>query len=228
MTTSSNGRVIRVLIADDQQMVRQGFTVLLNTQPDIEVIGQAVDGLDAVAKVAELAPDVVLMDIRMPQLGGIEATRRITGATASIRVLVLTTFDLDEYVYEALRAGASGFLLKDASADQLAEAVRVVADGDALLAPGITRRLIAEFARLDDRPRGPLKARVGELTERETEVLALIAQGLSNAEIAQRLVVAEQTVKTHVGRILVKLGLRDRTQAAVFAYESGLVRPSGY
>ncbi|AQS68475.1 response regulator transcription factor [Streptomyces pactum] len=228
MTTSSNGRVIRVLIADDQQMVRQGFTVLLNTQPDIEVIGQAVDGLDAVAKVAELAPEVVLMDIRMPELGGIEATRRITVATPEIRVLVLTTFDLDEYVYEALRAGASGFMLKDASADQLAEAVRVVAAGDALLAPGVTRRLIAEFARLDDRPRAPLKARVGELTERETEVLALIAQGLSNAEIAQRLVVAEQTVKTHVGRILVKLGLRDRTQAAVFAYESGLVRPSGY
>ncbi|MDQ0405228.1 MULTISPECIES: response regulator transcription factor [unclassified Streptomyces] len=228
MTTSSDGRVIRVLIADDQQMVRQGFTVLLNTQPDIEVIGQAVDGLDAVAKVAEQAPDVVLMDIRMPELGGIEATRLITGATPEIRVLVLTTFDLDEYVYEALRAGASGFLLKDASADQLAEAVRVVASGDALLAPGITRRLIAEFSRLDDRPRAPLKARVGELTERETEVLALIAQGLSNAEIAQRLVVAEQTVKTHVGRILVKLGLRDRTQAAVFAYESGLVRPSGY
>ncbi|MEU6445970.1 response regulator [Streptomyces sp. NPDC048232] len=228
MTTSSDGRVIRVLIADDQQMVRQGFTVLLNTQPDIEVIGQAVDGRDAVAKVAEQAPDVVLMDIRMPELGGIEATRLITGATPEIRVLVLTTFDLDEYVYEALRAGASGFLLKDASADQLAEAVRVVASGDALLAPGITRRLIAEFSRLDDRPRAPLKARVGELTERETEVLALIAQGLSNAEIAQRLVVAEQTVKTHVGRILVKLGLRDRTQAAVFAYESGLVRPSGY
>ncbi|XVV36289.1 response regulator [Streptomyces sp. CA-100214] len=228
MTTSSDGRVIRVLIADDQQMVRQGFTVLLNTQPDIEVIGQAVDGRDAVAKVAEQAPDVVLMDIRMPELGGIEATRLITGATPEIKVLVLTTFDLDEYVYEALRAGASGFLLKDASADQLAEAVRVVASGDALLAPGITRRLIAEFSRLDDRPRAPLKARVGELTERETEVLALIAQGLSNAEIAQRLVVAEQTVKTHVGRILVKLGLRDRTQAAVFAYESGLVRPSGY
>ncbi|WP_399139427.1 response regulator [Streptomyces sp. NBUA17] len=228
MTTSGNSRVIRVLIADDQQMVRQGFTVLLNTQPDIEVIGQAVHGLDAVAKVADLSPDVVLMDIRMPELGGIEATRRITGSTPDIRVLVLTTFDLDEYVYEALRAGASGFLLKDASADQLADAVRVVAAGDALLAPGITRRLIAEFSRLDDRPRGPLKARVGDLTERETEVLALIAQGLSNAEIAQRLVVAEQTVKTHVGRILVKLGLRDRTQAAVFAYESGLVRPSGY
>ncbi|MFF5496208.1 response regulator [Streptomyces aquilus] len=225
MTSSSP---IRVVIADDQQMVRQGFTVLLNTQPDIDVVGQAVDGLDAVKKVAELAPDVVLMDIRMPELGGIEATRRITEATPQIRVLVLTTFDLDEYVYEALRAGASGFLLKDASADQLAEAVRVVAAGDALLAPGITRRLITEFSRLDNRPKPPLKERVGELTERETEVLSLIAQGLSNAEIAQRLVVAEQTVKTHVGRILVKLGLRDRTQAAVFAYESGLVRPSGY
>ena len=220
--------MIRVLIADDQQMVRQGFTVLLNTQPDIEVVGQAVNGVDAVARVAELAPDVVLMDIRMPELGGIEATALITTATPHIKVLVLTTFDLDEYVYEALRAGASGFLLKDASADQLAEAVRVVAAGDALLAPGITRRLIAEFSRLDARPRTPLRQRVGELTERETEVLALIAQGLSNAEIAVRLVVAEQTVKTHVGRILVKLGLRDRTQAAVFAYESGLVRPSGY
>ncbi|MET9966137.1 response regulator transcription factor [Streptomyces sp. NPDC006356] len=218
---------IRVLIADDQQMVRQGFTVLLNTKPDIDVVGQAVDGLDAVEKVAELAPDVVLMDIRMPELGGIEATRRITVATPQIKVLVLTTFDLDEYVYEALRAGASGFLLKDASADQLAEAVRVVAAGDALLAPGITRRLITEFSRMDKRPQAPLKQRVGELTERETEVLALIAQGLSNAEIAERLVVAEQTVKTHVGRILVKLGLRDRTQAAVFAFESGLVRPSG-
>ncbi|NGO47636.1 response regulator [Streptomyces ureilyticus] len=219
---------IRVLIADDQQMVRQGFSVLLNTQPDIDVIGQAVDGLDAVAQVAELAPDVVLMDIRMPELGGIEATRRIVDKTPQIKVLVLTTFDLDEYVYDALRAGASGFLLKDASADKLAEAVRVVAAGDALLAPGITRRLIARFSQLDGAPRAPLKERVGELTERETEVLALIAQGLSNAEIAERLVVAEQTVKTHVGRILVKLGLRDRTQAAVFAYESGLVRPAGY
>ncbi|MFH8802219.1 response regulator [Streptomyces sp. NPDC017936] len=219
---------IRVLIADDQQMVRQGFTVLLNAHPGIEVVGQAVDGLDAVARVAELSPDVVLMDIRMPELGGIEATRRITTATPHIKVLVLTTFDLDEYVYEALRAGASGFLLKDASADQLAEAVRVVAAGDALLAPGITRKLIAEFSRLNGTPRAPLKERVGDLTERETEVLTLIAQGLSNAEIARHLVVAEQTVKTHVGRILVKLGLRDRTQAAVFAYESGLVRPSGY
>jgi DNA-binding NarL/FixJ family response regulator len=224
MTSSA----IRVLIADDQQMVRQGFSVLLNTQPDIDVVGQAVHGLDAIDKVAELAPDVVLMDIRMPELGGIEATRRITTERPHIRVLVLTTFDLDEYVYEALRAGASGFLLKDASADQLAEAVRVVAAGDALLAPGITRRLIAEFSRLGSTPRAPLKERVGDLTERETEVLALIAQGLSNAEIAGRLVVAEQTVKTHVSRILVKLGLRDRTQAAVFAYESGLVRPAGY
>ncbi|MGI5138303.1 MULTISPECIES: response regulator [unclassified Streptomyces] len=219
---------IRVLIADDQMMVRQGFTVLLNARPGIEVVGQAVDGKNAIAKVAELTPDVVLMDIRMPELGGIEATRRITADTPHPRVLVLTTFDLDEYVYEALRAGASGFLLKDASADQLAEAVRVVAAGDALLAPGITRRLIAEFSRLDSAPRIPLKTRVGDLTERETEVLSLIAQGLSNAEIAGRLVVAEQTVKTHVGRILVKLGLRDRTQAAVFAYESGLVRPAGY
>ncbi|MCX4972699.1 MULTISPECIES: response regulator transcription factor [unclassified Streptomyces] len=227
MTSGTIG-TIRVLIADDQQMVRQGFTVLLNTQPDIEVVGQAVDGMDAIVQVAELTPDVVLMDIRMPELSGIDATRRITEATPQIKVLVLTTFDLDEYVYDALRAGASGFLLKDASADQLAEAVRVVAAGDALLAPGITRRLIAEFSRLDSTPRSPLKQRVGELTERETEVLAHIAQGLSNSEIAERLVVAEQTVKTHVGRILVKLGLRDRTQAAVFAYESGLVRPSGY
>ncbi|MEV5938448.1 response regulator transcription factor [Streptomyces sp. NPDC051994] len=229
---------IRVLIADDQVMVRQGFTVLLNAEPDIEVVGQAVDGLDAVAQVGQLAPDVVLMDIRMPQLGGIEATRRITGAAGAaeppgagpaVKVLVLTTFDLDEYVYEALRAGASGFLLKDASAAELAQAVRVVAAGDALLAPNITKRLIAEFSRLAPVPQAtPLKERVGELTERETEVLTLIAQGLSNAEIAARLVLAEQTVKTHVSRILVKLGLRDRTQGAVFAYECGLVRPAGY
>ncbi|MFE1950673.1 response regulator [Streptomyces sp. NPDC059524] len=219
---------IRVLIADDQMMVRQGFTVLLNTQPDLEVVGQAVDGLDALAQVAELAPDVVLMDIRMPELSGIEATRRVTASHPAVRVLVLTTFDLDEYVYEALRAGASGFLLKDASAEQLAEAVRVVASGEALLAPTVTRRLIAEYARLSD---GGARAgavpgqRPAELTDRESEVLVLIAQGLSNAEIAASLVVAEQTVKTHVGRILVKLGLRDRTQAAVFAYESGLVTP---
>ncbi|MFF8992455.1 response regulator [Streptomyces sp. NPDC014983] len=222
---TSGAGAIRVLIADDQEMVRQGFTVLLDAQPGIEVVGQAVDGREAIAKAAELAPDVVLMDIRMPELGGIQATEHITVAQPAVRVLVLTTFDLDEYVYDALRAGASGFLLKDASADKLAEAVRVVAGGDALLAPGITRRLIAEFSRLDGGRRSPLHRRVGDLTERETEVLALIAQGLSNAEIAVRLVVAEQTVKTHVGRILVKLGLRDRTQAAIFAYESGLVRP---
>ncbi|WP_329383068.1 response regulator transcription factor [Streptomyces sp. NBC_01351] len=219
---------IKVMIADDQMMVRQGFTVLLNAQPDIEVVGQAVDGADAVAKVAELAPDVVLMDIRMPGMGGIEATSVITGVPgAEVKVLVLTTFDLDEYVYEALRAGASGFLLKDASADQLAEAVRVVAAGEALLSPNITKRLITEFSRLGA-PRAPSRARIDELTERETEVLSLVAQGLSNAEIASHLTVAEQTVKTHVGRILVKLGLRDRTQAAVFAYETGLVRPTGY
>ncbi|MEU2681086.1 response regulator [Streptomyces sp. NPDC102415] len=220
---------IRVLIADDQMMVRQGFTVLLNAEPGIEVVGQAVDGVDALEKAAELAPDVVLMDIRMPRLGGIDATRRLTAAPgATVRVLVLTTFDLDEYVYEALRSGASGFLLKDASAAELAQAVRVVAAGDALLAPNITKRLIAEFSRVSSGPRPPGRERVGDLTERETEVLSLIAQGLSNAEIAVRLVVAEQTVKTHVSRILVKLGLRDRTQAAVFAYESGLVRPAGY
>ncbi|MFE9928208.1 response regulator [Streptomyces sp. NPDC005533] len=219
---------IKVMIADDQMMVRQGFTVLLNAQPDIEVVGQAVDGADAVAKVAELDPDVVLMDIRMPGMGGIEATSVITGVPdATVKVLVLTTFDLDEYVYEALRAGASGFLLKDASADQLAEAVRVVAAGEALLSPNITKRLITEFSRLGA-PRAPSRARIDELTERETEVLSLVAQGLSNAEIASHLMVAEQTVKTHVGRILVKLGLRDRTQAAVFAYETGLVRPTGY
>ncbi|MER5638460.1 response regulator transcription factor [Kitasatospora sp. NPDC002227] len=220
---------IRVLIADDQVMIRQGFAVLLGAEPGIEVVGQAVDGLDAVAKTAELAPDVVLMDIRMPELGGIEATRRITEPPgASVKVLILTTFDLDEYVYEALRAGAAGFLLKDASAAELAHAVRVVAAGEALLAPSVTRRLIAEFSRTTSSPRTPLHARVGDLTERETEVLALIAQGLSNAEIAGTLLVAEQTVKTHVSRMLVKLGLRDRTQAAVFAYETGLVRPSGY
>ncbi|MFG2293449.1 response regulator [Streptomyces sp. NPDC048603] len=219
---------IKVMIADDQMMVRQGFTVLLNAQPDIEVVGQAVDGADAVAKVAELAPDVILMDIRMPGVSGIEATATITAVPgATVKVLVLTTFDLDEYVYEALRAGASGFLLKDASADQLAEAVRVVAAGEALLSPNITKRLITEFSRLGA-PRAPTKERIGELTERETEVLALIAQGLSNAEIATHLVVAEQTVKTHVSRILVKLSLRDRTQAAVYAYETGLVRPAGY
>jgi DNA-binding NarL/FixJ family response regulator len=217
---------IRAVIADDQMMVREGFSVLLNAQRDIEVVGEAVDGQEAVEKVTALQPDVVLMDIRMPVLNGIEATRQIVRDELPTRVLVLTTFDLDEYVYEALRAGASGFLLKDSSARELTDAVRIVASGDALLAPSITKRLIGEFSRLGA-PRGPSRARLDDLTERETEVLALVAQGLSNAEIAAHLVVAEQTVKTHIGRILVKLGLRDRTQAAVFAYEAGLVTPGG-
>ncbi|MER6789551.1 response regulator transcription factor [Streptomyces sp. NPDC000658] len=218
---------IRVLIADDQMMVREGFSVLLNAMPDIEVVGEAVNGREAVDRVRELSPDVVLMDIRMPELNGIEATREIVAADGSAKVLVLTTFDLDEYVYQALRAGASGFLLKDASARQLADGVRVVASGEALLAPSVTRRLITEFSKLSDAPRlsATAQAAYGDLTERETEVLVLIAQGLSNAEIAGRLVVAESTIKTHVSRILVKLGLRDRTQAAVFAYEARLVTP---
>jgi len=218
--------MIRVLIADDQALVREAFSVLLNAQPDIEVAATAVDGADAVALACELKPDVVVMDIRMPTLNGIEATRQITADPAlSVRVVVLTTFDLDEYVYDALKAGASGFLLKDASGVQLAEAIRVVAAGEAMLSPAVTRRLIAEYARTPGPRRPPAVVRAGELTERETEVLALIAHGRSNAEIAADLVVAEQTVKTHVGRILMKLQLRDRTQAAVFAYETGLVTP---
>ncbi|MGW6981092.1 response regulator [Streptomyces sp. NPDC054932] len=219
---------IRVVIADDQAMVREAFAVMLGAQSDIEVVATAEDGTDAVTLAEELAPDVIVMDIRMPGLNGIEATRRITSrpGTAS-KILILTTFDLDEYVYEALRAGASGFLLKDASGIQLADAVRVVARGEALLSPDITRRLIAEFSRVSPAAKRPTGVRIGELTDRESEVLARVAQGLSNAEIAQVLTVAEETVKTHVGRILRKLQLRDRTQAAVFAYESGLVTPGG-
>ncbi|MEU4577368.1 response regulator [Nonomuraea sp. ATR24] len=218
--------MIRVLIADDQGMVRTGFTVFLSAQPDIQVVGEAADGREAIERAAELAPDVVLMDVRMPVMDGLEATRRLLASGARSKVLILTTFDLDDYVYEALRAGASGFLLKDASAAQLAEAVRIVAAGDALIAPAITRRLIHEFAKLP-RPRAssPADSRLGELTDRETEVLTLIAQALSNQEIADKLVLAEQTVKTHVGRVLMKLGLRDRAQAIVYAYETGLVRP---
>jgi DNA-binding NarL/FixJ family response regulator len=222
----AGGMTIRVVVADDQGMVRSGFSVLLNAQPDIEVIGEAVNGQEAVARAAELRPDVILMDVRMPVLDGLHATREITAMPDPPKILVLTTFDLDDYVYEALRAGASGFLLKDASATELAHAVRLVAAGDALLAPGVTRRLIAEFARMGA-PRAPTRKQIDGLTERESEVLALVARGMSNAEIAGHLVVAEQTVKTHVGRILMKLGLRDRTQAVVLAYESGLVHPGG-
>ena len=217
---------IRVVIADDQGMVRSGFSVLLNAQPDIEVIAEAVNGEEAIARAAELHPDVILMDVRMPVLDGLQATRVITAMDGAPKVLVLTTFDLDDYVYEALRSGASGFLLKDASAGELAAAVRLVAAGDALLSPGVTRRLIAEFARMGA-PRSPSRESLKELTDRESEVLALVARGMSNAEIADYLIVAEQTVKTHVGRILMKLGLRDRTQAVVLAYETGLVHPGG-
>ena len=215
---------IRVVIADDQGMVRSGFTVLLNAQPDIEVIAEAVNGQEALAHAAGLRPDVILMDVRMPVLDGLQATREITALPDPPKILVLTTFDLDDYVYEALRSGASGFLLKDASAGELANAVRLVAAGDALLAPGVTRRLIAEFARMGA-PRGPTGKQLDGLTERESEVLALVARGMSNGEIAGHLVVADQTVKTHVSRILMKLGLRDRTQAVVLAYETGLVHP---
>ena len=217
--------MIRVLIADDQAMVRQGFGALLAAQPDLLVVGDAANGADAVAAARRLDPDVVLMDIRMPVLDGLAATRQLVGdrpAPSRPRVLILTTFDLDDYVYEALRAGASGFLLKDAPAADLVHAVRVVAAGDALLAPAVTRRLIAEFAARPGRDR-PRPTSLAALTPRETEVLRLIARGRSNAEIAAELVVAEQTVKTHVGRILAKLSLRDRAQAVIVAYESGLV-----
>jgi DNA-binding NarL/FixJ family response regulator len=214
---------VRVLIADDQELVRTGFRMILKAEPDIDVVGEAADGAEAVELARRLRADVVLMDIRMPVVDGLEATRRLLAASGDTRVLILTTFDLNEYVYEALRAGASGFLLKDAPAAQLVTAVRVVASGEALLAPSITRRLIAEFARrppLDDKPE-----RMQDLTARELEVLRLVARGLSNAEIANELFVSDATVKTHVARILMKLDLRDRVQAVVAAYESGLVQP---
>jgi DNA-binding NarL/FixJ family response regulator len=217
--------VIRTLVADDQQVVREGFAALLGTQEDIEVVGSAADGAEAVALSAEHRPEVVLMDVRMPVLDGIEATRQIVAAAAEEgpRILVLTTFDLDDYVYDALQAGASGFLLKDVRAETLFEAVRVVASGDALLSPAITRRLISEFARL--RPRQVRPEALSALTPRETEILGLVAEGLSNGEIAERLVLSDETVKTHVSHVLRKLGLRDRAQAVVVAYESGLVVP---
>lgn len=229
---------VRVLVADDQHLVRAGFRLLLSGQPDIDVIGEAATGTEAVAIARELRPDVVLMDIRMPELNGIEATRQITGArgaspsetgsTARIdqppRVLILTTFDLDEYVYDALRAGASGFLLKDTPPAQLAASIRTVDEGVSLLAPSVTRRLIEEFGsgrgRTVEAP-----AALAELTPRERDVLLLIARGQSNTEIADLLVIAETTVRTHVNRILMKLGLRDRVQAVVFSYEAGLVTP---
>jgi DNA-binding NarL/FixJ family response regulator len=223
--------VTRCLIADDQAMVREGFAAVLGAQPDMTVAGQAADGAEAVAQVRRLQPDVVLMDVRMPVMDGLEATRLILSepgpqpATRPVRVLMLTTFDLDDYVYQALRAGASGFLLKDATAAELVHAVRVIAAGDALLAPSVTRRLIAGFARQPSVV--PPPATLGSLTTRETEVLRLIARGMSNSEISDALVIAEQTTKTHVSRILAKLGLRDRAQAVVLAYESGLITPGG-
>ncbi|MFD9815583.1 response regulator [Streptomyces sp. NPDC059080] len=213
---------IRVVIADDQTMIRESFAILLNAQPDIDVVGEADNGEDGVRLVRELDPDIVLMDIRMPRLNGLQATQQITAGGSVAKILVLTTFDLDEYVYEALRAGASGFLLKTSSAHQLANAIRTVHEGGGLIEPTITKRLMEEFARLPT-PHRPRQENIGDLTLRETEVLCLIARGLSNAELAKELVIAEQTAKTHVGRILVKLGLRDRTQAAIFAYEAGLV-----
>jgi len=220
--------VIRIVVADDHQVVRTGFATLLDTQPDFEVVGTAVNGGEAIRICRELRPDVVLMDVRMPGTDGIEATRQLAEpGEDGPRILILTTFDLDDYVYDALCAGASGFLLKDVTAERLFDAVRVIAAGEALLAPAVTRRLISEFSRIRPRQATPptALAALRELTPRETEVLRLIAEGLSNPEIAARLVVTEETVKTHVSRVLGKLGLRDRTQAVVTAYESGLVVP---
>lgn len=219
---------IKIVVVDDQEIVRAGFAALLRTQADFSVVGTAADGEEAVELCRKGRPHVVLMDVRMPVMDGIEATRRVTTVDGrrAPRVIVLTTFDLDEYVYDALGAGASGFLLKDVKAETLFDAVRVVAAGDALLAPTVTRRLVSEFARL----RPTLNSRpdaLAELTPRETEVLRLVAEGLSNGEIAERLVVSDETVKTHVSRILTKLGVRDRTQAVVAAYECGLVTPRG-
>ncbi|WP_405559806.1 response regulator [Streptomyces sp. NBC_01180] len=217
--------MIRVLLADDQSLVRAGFRALLGAQPDIEVTGEAADGAEALALVRVLRPDVVLMDIRMPVLDGLAATRKITAEPEfdGVKVVMLTTFELDEYVFEAIRSGASGFLVKDTEPEELLRAVRAVVDGDALLSPGVTRRLIAEFAARSKEPAAA--AGLGGLTEREREVMALVGIGLSNEEIARRLVVSPLTAKTHVSRAMVKLGARDRAQLVVLAYESGLVRP---
>jgi len=215
--------MIRVLLADDQALVRAGFRLILGAEPDIDVVGEAADGREAVALARRVEPDVVLMDIRMPEVDGIEATRQIARpAGGGPAVLVLTTFDLDAYVYEALRAGASGFLLKDAPEEQLVMGIRVVADGGSLFAPAVTRRLIERFAGSARRAAPPA---VDELTPREAVILTLVARGLSNAEIAEQLIVSQHTVKSHVAHILGKLGLRDRVQAVVLAYEAGLVRP---
>ncbi len=215
---------IRLLIADDQALVRAGFRMILDAEPDLEIVAEASDGLEALAAVDKFTIDVALMDIRMPNLDGIEATRRLVERSPATHVLMLTTFDLNEYVYEALRAGAAGFLLKDAPPEQLVDAIRVVASGEALLAPSITRRVIEAFVRRPPPSEG-LPERVSSLTAREVEVLRLIASGRSNAEIATELYLGETTVKTHVARILQKLGLRDRVQAVVLAYETGLVQP---
>lgn len=217
--------MIRVLLADDQVLVRAGFRALLDAQPDITVVGEAADGHQALAAVRELRPDLVLMDIRMPELDGLAATRRITDDSTldGVKVVMLTTFELDEYVFEAIRSGASGFLVKDTEPDELLRAVRAVVAGDALLSPSVTRRLIAEFAARSKQPADA--APLADLTEREREVMTLVGMGLSNEEIARRLVVSPLTAKTHVSRAMVKLGARDRAQLVVMAYESGLVRP---
>jgi DNA-binding NarL/FixJ family response regulator len=217
--------VIKVLLADDQALVRSGFRMILEARDDFDVIGEAENGREAVELATVTSPDVILMDVRMPELDGVEATRLILGAGSPARVLILTTFDLDEYVVRAIRAGASGFMLKDVRPQQLVEAIRVVAGGDALLAPSVTRRLLDRFAR--DYPAVDEQAALDELTSREQEILILVARGLSNAEIAERLVVGESTVKTHVSSILRKLKLRDRVQAVIAAYDAGLVRPAG-
>ena len=215
---------IKVLVADDQSMVRAGFRMLLAQEPDIDVVGEASNGLEAIDKATRLGPSVILMDIRMPELDGLEATRRILAADTGPRILVLTTFDLDEYVYEALRAGASGFVLKDDPPEQLIAAIRTIAQGDALLSPSITKRVIEQFGRV---PRPDPPRELSELTSREQEILKLIAQGLSNAEIAEQLVIGETTVKTHVTHILQKLDLRDRVQAVVLAYQTGIFEADG-